>query len=241
MIGLLCGALLAVATAAVPFGTFTGTLFPSVVVIHSEDGVIRIDGTGDNAIINYNDKAYVPLRTLSEAMGASVGFVPGASRSDGLHRIDIYRDKPAVVWKLEKVGQNFCSNFPFLLMPMISETGSNETGKFTFYMHNQMKDDIQVTALELTMEVRDKAGKVVFSRALPPFSGVIPSQFGYAAEVTWDHTATDGKPVPQGEYFIHLVRPAAVQYNVLDQAEQKSVKIDRGLGGCNLDYFGITL
>jgi hypothetical protein len=80
----------------------------------------------------------------------------------------------------------------------------------------------------------------VYSRPLPPLSGVIPGSFGYRATVTWDHTGSDGKEVPPGEYSVWLVRPSEVTYNVLGSEEMKTESIYGGMG-CNLEYFGMTI
>ncbi|TMV49925.1 hypothetical protein FE783_10130 [Paenibacillus mesophilus] len=238
MFGLVCGFILTLLTAAVPSSTIQGTLFPSMVTIHNGKDVEAIDVSGDNGVINYNNKAYIPLRLFSEKMGASVGYEPGSEATNWAHKIDIYQGKPVIEWRLMRVGvlvSNCAPGVPFFISP----GGAYENDRaFYAQIHNNMKEDISVSPIELTFQVR--AGhEVVYSHKLPPFSGVIPSSFAYVASFTWDHTGMDGKEVPPGDYFIELVRPSTVNYQVLDNNEQKTVKIERR-GGCNLGYYGVT-
>ncbi|MFC3767651.1 hypothetical protein [Paenibacillus sp. GCM10012303] len=121
-------------------------------------------------------------------------------------------------------------------VPLFISPGGGYQNDQSFFaqIHNNMKEDISVSPIELTFQVRSMdSNEVVYSRTLPHFSGVIPSSFAFIASFTWDHTGTDGKEVSPGDYFIELVRPSTLNYQLLDNNEQKSVKIER-MGGCNL-------
>jgi hypothetical protein len=245
MFGLLSGVIVMLLTAAVPSSTIQGTLFPSIVTIHNGNEVKTINGTGDNDVINYNNKAYIPLRLFSEEMGASVGYEPASEATNGLHKINIYQGVAPIAWSLERTDLIFpqiCSNFSFYIVPTQSRSsdGKMDTYNFNLKVHNLMTDDISVKPIELTFEVTDEAGNVIYSRPLPPVSGVIPSKFGFNAAVSWDHTGLDGKEVPSGNYFIKLNRPKEISYKVLGSVEEKSVRIYSGMG-CNLEYFRITI
>jgi hypothetical protein len=214
-----------------------GVLFPSTVTIHNGSESKVIDGTGDNGILNYNNKAYIPLRTFAEAMESRVDYQPPSDYT-GVHKIDIYQGIAPIKWSLQRSDLSplpLCRN-PFFIVPVYSEDKYN----FRVIVHNQMEEDIAVDSIELSLQVRDKDGNVVYSRSLPPLEGVIPSKFGYEAKVSWDHTGIDGNQISPGEYLIFLARPNAVNYKVLGNDESKSVSITRNMA-CNLNYYGITI
>jgi hypothetical protein len=90
IIGFICGVALSISTVVFAANTIQAYLFPSRVLFHMNDTVEEIDGTKDNAIINYNNKAYIPLRAFTDAMGATVTFTPSSSVTSYLNKIDIY-------------------------------------------------------------------------------------------------------------------------------------------------------
>ncbi|MDF2652465.1 MAG: hypothetical protein K0Q73_8270 [Paenibacillus sp.] len=194
MFGLLSAVIVMLLTAAVPSSTIQGTLFPSIVTIHNGNEAKTIEGTGDNGVINYNNKAYIPLRLFSEEMGASVGYEPASEATNGLHKIDIYQGIAPISWSLERTDLIFsqatdiCSsyNFPFYIIPAqfprIADD-KDDTHNFNLKVHNLMPDDISVKPIELTFEVTDEANNIIYSRPLPPVTGVIPSKFGFNAVV----------------------------------------------------------
>ncbi|SHE13033.1 Uncharacterised protein [Chlamydia abortus] len=239
--GLLCGTALLVATAAASSDTIQATLFPSKVTIHNGDQKITVDG---DEMINYNNKAYIPLRTFSEAMGATVDYQYPSESTDGLHKIDIYQSVAPIEWTLERKSVDpFCGKEqPFHItigVDLIDDKPSDRA--FIVSMNNNTDDDITVGPIDLTFQVRStESNEVVYGRPLPSFAGVIPSSYEYFAKVTWDHIGIDGKEVPPGEYYIEVVRPSTITYKVLDSDEEKTAIIER-LGACNLGYFGITL
>lgn len=95
IIGFMIGIALSLSTVVFAANTIQAYLFPSRVLFHMNDTVKEIDGSGDNAIINYNNKAYIPLRAFTDAMGATVTFTPSSSVTSYLNKIDIY-DGPAI-------------------------------------------------------------------------------------------------------------------------------------------------
>jgi hypothetical protein len=184
-------------------------------------------------------------------MGASVGYEPASEQTGGLHKIDIYQGVAPITWSLERTKDvlskdvEYCSAYqlPFFMIPTSfprSADNKADTYNFNVKVHNLMPDDISVKPIEFIFEVKDAAFKVIYSRPLPPVSGVIPSNFGYNAVISWDHTGLDGKEVPSGNYFITLKRPADVSYNVLGNDEEKSVNISYARG-CNLGVIPISI
>jgi hypothetical protein len=89
-IGFICGVALSLSTVVLAADTIQVYLFPSRVLFHMNETVKEIDGTGDNGIINYNNKAYIPLRAFTDGMGATITFAPSSSVTSYLNKIDIY-------------------------------------------------------------------------------------------------------------------------------------------------------
>lgn len=220
-----------------------GVLFPSTVTIHNGSETKVIDGTGDHGILNYNNKAYIPLRAFAEAMGSRVEYEPPADDTE-VHKIDIFQGQAPIQWALERDDLSFakvCSGFPFFIIPTKAGVDGNLSDRFfNVYVHNFMNDDVTVNPVSITFKVTDQSGNMVYSRELPPLSGVIPGSFGYYTTISWDHTDSEGNEVPHGFYYIRLDRPSEVTYKVLGTDEEKTEKIYSGMG-CNLEYFGITI
>ncbi len=72
IIGFVCGVVIATSTTVIATDSIQAYLFPSEVVIRSGETIRPIDINGENTVINYNNRAYIPLRTFAEAMGAEV-------------------------------------------------------------------------------------------------------------------------------------------------------------------------
>jgi hypothetical protein len=70
----ICGTVLSISTVAFVSDTIQAYLFPSKVKFHLD-----------------NNKAYIPLRSFSEAMGASVNFESASNATENLNIIDISR------------------------------------------------------------------------------------------------------------------------------------------------------
>src|SRR5665647_3753567 len=89
IIGLLCGAVLSMTTVAFATNAVKAVLFPSKVTFYTNTTIKVLDGTEDNTILNYNNKAYIPLRAFTDAMGAKVNYRAPAANG-GLAKIDIF-------------------------------------------------------------------------------------------------------------------------------------------------------
>lgn len=243
--GVLCGTAILVATAAASSDTIQATLFPSKVTIHNGVQEIIVDG---DEMINYNNKAYIPLRTFSEAMGATVDYQYPSESTDGLHKIDINQGVPPIIWNPVRKGVDpFCKDSQTIHMtPSDMEwVDGNESLIFTVTITNDLGEDIITNSIDIIFQIRPLHSQdyqeVIYSRTLPTFSGVIPNDFSYVAKFAWDLTGNDGKRVAPGDYLIEVVRPKNVQYESLDSGEEKTTPIYKGVGGCNLGYFGTTI
>lgn len=99
LIGFICGVTLSLSTAVFAANTIQAYLFPSRVIFHTDTHVKEIDGTGDNAVINYNNKTYIPLRAFVDAMDSTLTFSPSSKITSYLNKIDIYEGPPTPINK----------------------------------------------------------------------------------------------------------------------------------------------
>ncbi|WP_010279831.1 hypothetical protein [Paenibacillus senegalensis] len=243
ILGFICGVMLIVLTAASPSNAIYGVLFPSEVTFYDGDTARSFDTAGGYQILNYNNKAYIPLRAFAEEMGATVNYEqPG---QDGIHKIDIYQGKAPITWEPLRQGVDpFCQNTETIFIsPSYEEwINDNENLNLGVSITNNLDEDIMVSSIDLIFQVRPRDSReVIYSRTLPSFSGIIPSNFSYEAKFAWDLIGNDGKRVAPGDYYFELVRPKHVQYETLESEEVKTVEISKGVGGCNLGYYGTTI
>ncbi|GAA3401234.1 hypothetical protein ACFFNY_14510 [Paenibacillus hodogayensis] len=90
VIGFICGAAVAASTAVAASDAIQAHLFPSEVFIRSGETTIQpIEVDGENPVINYNGKAYIPLRTFAEAFGLHARFEEGNPDDGVKHRITL--------------------------------------------------------------------------------------------------------------------------------------------------------
>lgn len=87
VVGFLCGSILSVTSAAFASNAIQAYLFPSKVTFHSGAAVKEIDSS---EVLNYDNKAYVPLRSFAEASGSTVTFHEGTKETNFIHSIDVY-------------------------------------------------------------------------------------------------------------------------------------------------------
>jgi hypothetical protein len=83
IIGFVCGTILSMSTVAFASDSIKAFLFPSKVMFHSNNYIKEIDGSD---VLNYKNRAYVPLRSFAEGMGATVNY----QASINLNSIDIF-------------------------------------------------------------------------------------------------------------------------------------------------------
>ncbi|MBD3917333.1 DUF3888 domain-containing protein [Paenibacillus sp. PR3] len=90
--GVLCGAFLMVTTSVFASSVIETTIFPSKITFFLANGVSKeVQLQEDEEVLNYNNKAYVPLRLFAESSGALVKYAHASSGSDdNKQKIDIY-------------------------------------------------------------------------------------------------------------------------------------------------------
>ncbi|WP_159888171.1 hypothetical protein [Paenibacillus puerhi] len=90
ILGLICGIGLTASTAVFASPSIQALLFPAVLQFHVNGEVKKIDGTGENGVLNYNNKAYVPLRLFAETTGATVDYRSKSISDPDKPQIDVY-------------------------------------------------------------------------------------------------------------------------------------------------------
>jgi hypothetical protein len=83
--GLLVGIIIASSITAFAADFIQATLYPIKLIINGEEQKIPEE---EYSILNYNDHTYVPLRFISENIGAKVGFIETSSHEDTIVTID---------------------------------------------------------------------------------------------------------------------------------------------------------
>lgn len=90
--GLLVGVGLTASAAVFASNSIQATLFPTTLNFHVNGKLTPIDGAGDNGVLNYNNKAYIPLRLFSENIGSTVDFKSISDTDPQKHQIDVYTE-----------------------------------------------------------------------------------------------------------------------------------------------------
>lgn len=148
IIGFVCGAALASSTAVMAADSIQAFLFPSQVVIRNDETIKPIDVTGENAVINYNNKAYIPLRTFAEAMGANVDFEEAAAHNGFKNQINIRTDTVLTSGLLTISDPDGYVNMGDMYV-MMQPNGSNRLSSGTIRINKELKDkEIEITAFD---------------------------------------------------------------------------------------------
>ena len=87
--GLLCGAILSISISSYGLSTTNALSEPSRILFHFNNSVVEVDGS-ETGVLYYKNRAYVPLRTFSETVGAAVNYQAPSGKSDGMSLIDVY-------------------------------------------------------------------------------------------------------------------------------------------------------
>ncbi|OPH52202.1 hypothetical protein BC351_33260 [Paenibacillus ferrarius] len=91
--GLVLGIGISACSVAFASDSMQAFLFPSKVTFHNNGVSKEITFSSDDPVINFNNKAYIPLRLFSEALDAKVNYALPSASSDGKNVIDIYFNK----------------------------------------------------------------------------------------------------------------------------------------------------
>ena len=89
--GVLCSAFLMATTSVFASVIIEATIFPSKVTFFQANGLSKeVQLQEGEEVLNYNNKAYVPLRIFAEGGGALVDYTQASPETDNKHKIDVH-------------------------------------------------------------------------------------------------------------------------------------------------------
>jgi len=252
IIGLLCGAVLSMTTVAFATNAVKAVLFPSKVTFYTNTTIKVLDGTEDNTILNYNNKAYIPLRAFTDAMGAKVNYRAPAANG-GLAKIDIFNAASnAYTINTFEIGNGVCTPMNLSLEPpheyynekTFGELSLGKVNLFQFALTNESQDEIVLKPLEdLQFEVykmndQNQADKLVYSYKMPKLAGWTATHSGYYLTIPWNQKGSDGYLITAGNYLVKLKKPDTIPYTIKGSDDPKSTNAAQGMA-CNTNRFGV--
>jgi hypothetical protein len=210
-------------------------LFPSQVTYHVKDQSKLLDVSGDNKVINVNNKAYIPLRLFSESLGATVNYQPPSEASNGFNKIDItFPDNIAnyvQAWTLTQTNGYYDG--------ILSEDAGISFGKSSIHFEtktikpqilfkNEAKQAIIIQPLNIEYQVikvnQDGTDTVLFDYKIPTLEGKIPASSWFTANVpAWDFKDSQGIFVEPGKYALAIKAPTTLNYSFEGSAETKTI------------------
>jgi hypothetical protein len=252
IIGLLCGAVLSMTTVAFATNAIQAVLFPSKVTFYTNNTIKELDGTGDNAILNYNNKAYIPLRVFTDAMGAKVTYGAPTTKG-GSAKIDVFNPASSTyaMYTFED-GDGVCTPMNLSLEPpheyydekTFGELSIGKINLFQFSLSNQSLDEIVLKPLDdlqfevYKMNAQNQPDKLVYSYKLPEIKGWTATHSGYSITIPWNQKGSDGYQITAGNYLVKLKKPDSISYTIKGSDEIKSTLAAQGMG-CNRNRFGV--
>jgi hypothetical protein len=156
IIGLLCGVVLSMTTVAFAANTIQAILFPSKITFHVNNTSKEIDGAGDNPILNYNNKTYIPLRAFADAMGSNVTYEKSTDKGS-IPKIEIFS---AASYELSlkhyETVNEMCTPLNLALEPpseyyvekTFGELSLSNVNQFQFSLTNNSKDNMTLNSLD---------------------------------------------------------------------------------------------
>ncbi|GAA4848732.1 hypothetical protein GCM10023310_28690 [Paenibacillus vulneris] len=161
--GLCAGIGLSLCTAAAASDTIQAMLFPSKVHILLNGSVKEIHENED-PVINYNNKAYIPLRAFAEAMGAAVQYRPTADGTKNI--IDIY----AGMSESDFTSQDL-EGYVSLAHPSIQYAGkNNQTGFTDLKMSGFLRVNKDLFNKKIQLDILDQQDQIIGSTDMDFFN-----------------------------------------------------------------------
>jgi hypothetical protein len=253
IIGLLCGVVLSMTTAAFAANSIQAILFPSKITFHVNNTSKVIDGAGVNPILNYNNKTYIPLRAFADAMGANVTYENSNAGKGSIPNIEIFS---AANYELSlkhyDAVNEMCTPLNIALEPpseyyeekTFGELSLSSVNLFQFNLTNISKENMTLKSLDdlqfevYKMNAQNQPEKLVYSYKLPVISGWIPTQTGYNVTISWNQRGSDGYLITAGNYLVKLKKPDSISYQIEGSVDMKSTLASQGMG-CNRNKFGV--
>ncbi|MCZ8522510.1 MULTISPECIES: flagellar hook assembly protein FlgD [Paenibacillus] len=153
-IGLLVGIGVTAATGVWASNSIQATLFPSILHFHVNGTTTTIDGTGENGILNYNNKAYVPLRLFSESIGATVDYRESSTTDAAKHQVDVIREDDQNFKVKDPGGFVSLGSVDMNLVPVLSENGDPYYSTVTGII--RINQDLSVSHKKIQLSIQTK-------------------------------------------------------------------------------------
>lgn len=91
IVGVLCGAIFMLTTSVFASNVMDAIIFPSKITFFLANGLTKdVQLQEDEEVLNYNHKAYVPLRLFAESSGAHVTYTHASQETDHKHKIEVH-------------------------------------------------------------------------------------------------------------------------------------------------------
>ncbi len=234
-IGLLSGVILSFATGAIAASSeIKAILFPSTIHIHQDNQTKGL--TGSDAILNYKDSIYIPLRSFSESTGAAVLYTHPASGSDDLPKVDIYA--PRTTWKSIWMAKGNMPTSPLALrLGAVNEGDASNGQAIGIYaeLYNTNVDTLLISKAEAEIKIERVGGEgspeLVWTGKLhsPGAASTgewIPGSndnmvWGIQSPMLyWDKKDQAGNAVASGQYQVSLTNPVTVGYSAVFSSQE---------------------
>jgi hypothetical protein len=210
-------------------------LFPSQVTYHVKAQSKLLDVSGDNQVINVNNKAYIPLRLFSESLGATVNYQAPSLASNGFNAIDItFQENVAnsvQAWTLTQTNGYFdgiLSDSAGISFGKTSIHFDTKTIKPLISFKNSAKQAITIEPLNIEYQVvkvnEDGTDTVLFDYKIPTLGGKVPASSLFTANVpAWDFKDSQGNFVEPGKYALVIKAPKTLDYTFEGSKETKTI------------------
>ncbi|WP_240416638.1 stalk domain-containing protein [Paenibacillus periandrae] len=227
--GLVLGIGLSSCTVVFASETIQAYLFPSKVTFHINGKSTNLDVSGENQIINYNNKAYIPLRLFTETLGAKVDYQSSSAATNGNNLIDVHI--PPIQVSSNNEGAWTFKQSSHYIDPMIPEGVGVSFGKpnidfstksiqpqIQFKNSRDVAIQIDPVSIEYQVtKVSTNGETVLFDYKIPPLDGRIPASSWFTANVPpWDFKDGQGNFVEPGTYALSIKVPSTLDYKIED-------------------------
>lgn len=194
--GVIVGVGISACTVAFASDSLQAFLFPSTVTFHNKGETKEVSFSNDDPLINYNNKAYIPLRLFSETLNGKVIYTAPSELSGGKNVIDIYfndddinviRDNDSIV-SISNLESALSGNHSYSLSGLITINKDLEGKVIEIHALDSSKK-VTGSSAEISIE-GDALAKVGDTRkfSAPIFSQEAPASFEVVVKDSWGLT-----------------------------------------------------
>jgi hypothetical protein len=227
--GLVLGIGISSCTAVFASETIQAYLFPSKVTFHINGQSTHLDVSGENQIINFNNKAYIPLRLFTETLGATVDYQSPSVATNGNNLIDVHIPQIQVssnnegAWSFRQTTRYMDPMLPEGVgvsfgKPNIDFSTKSIQPQIQFKNSRDVAIHIEPVNIEYqVVKVSTNGETVLFDYKIPPLDGRIPASSWFTANVpSWDFKDGQGTFVEPGTYALLIKVPSTLDYKIED-------------------------